>query len=411
MRVLMLAQSVAPIVGGEERMVEDLSAELLQRGHEVSIATLEQPGAQPQTLAGVPIETLRSTTYRLPMMRRDADRRHAPPAPDPETVVDLRRVLRERRPQIVHAHNWLVHSYLPLHRRSGAPLVLSLHDYDLLCATKRLLYEGAACNGPGPLKCMRCAADHYGTVSGPIAATSVLARTAKLHRLVDMFLPVSGAVERLCRIGPEDRSQVVPNFIGELPPPPGPDPRLDQLPQEPYILFLGDATEDKGAWNLAEAYDHLVDPPPLVFLGRNYLAEVAERPGIHMLGPWPHPLAMETVRRALFTVVPSVCPEAFGIVALEAAANGKATVASDIGGLPDVVRDGETGLLVAPGDRDALGAAMQRLIEDGEVRDRLGGAARERARRFSPDNVVPQFEGAYRTALEARGLRPAAASL
>ncbi len=80
-------------------------------------------------------------------------------------------------------------------------------------------------------------------------------------------------------------------------------------------------------------------------------------------------------------------------------------MASRIGGLADVVVDGETGLLVRPGAREALTVAMARLVEDADLRGRLGEAARERAKRFSPAAVVPRFEGAYGLALEARGSR------
>lgn len=401
----MLTQSFAPIVGGEERIVEDLSVELARRGHEVAIATLRQPGSEPAPCGdGVRVHALRSSTGRIGRIRGAGERLHAPPGPDPETVLDLRRVLRLERPQVVHAHNWLVHSYLPLDRRSDAALVLSLHDYGLLCATKRLLYRGAPCSGPGPLKCLQCARSHYGWATGLVAATGVLTRESKVRRHVDVFLPISSTVERLCRLGAGDVSRVVPDFIRGLPPsPPADDPRLARLPAEPFVLFFGDVTEDKGARHLAEAYGDLDRPPPLVLIGRCFLDELAELPGVHALGAWPHELAIEAVRRCLFAVAPSIWPEPFGLVALEAAAAGKPVVASDIGGLKDIVVDGETGLLVPPGERGALRAALRRLIADEPLRARLGAAgARRAAASFSPQSLVPETEAAYELALEIR---------
>lgn len=55
---------------------------------------------------------------------------------------------------------------------------------------------------------------------------------------------------------------MIPNFIGELPEPDLGDPRLAELPDEPFILFFGDATVDKGAWHLGDAYRQLDDSPP-----------------------------------------------------------------------------------------------------------------------------------------------------
>jgi glycosyltransferase involved in cell wall biosynthesis len=405
MRILMLAQSYAPIVGGVERLVEDLSLELAGRGHEVSVATLRQPGSEGEpSRNGVAVHTLGSSTYRLPGARLDSERRHAPPAPDPETVLDLRRLLQRERPDVVHAHNWLVHSYLPLNRRSGPPLVLSMHDYGLVCATKRFLNKGAACSGPEMVKCIRCAGDYYSPAKG--AGVAVLTRLSegRVRRNVDVFLPVSSAVRDLCGFDADERCRVVPNLIRELPaPPPGDDPLLARLPREPFILYVGDVTIDKGAARLADAYRSLESPPPLVLIGRCFLEEVASLPGVVAMGPMPHAYAIEALRRSLFTVAPSILPETFGLAALETAAAGKPIVASDIGGLSDIVVDGETGLLVSAGDLEALRGAMARLLADAELRERLGEAARLRAADFSPDAVVPQFEQAYEFALRARG--------
>jgi glycosyltransferase involved in cell wall biosynthesis len=406
MRIMMLAQSYSPIIGGEERVVEDLSRELARRGHDVSIATLRQPvGEPPENGDGVRVHTLRSSVYRVPRIHRDTGRRHAPPAADPETVLDLRRVLQEERPEIVHAHNWLVHSFLPLNTASGPALAMSLHDYGLICPTKRLLYRHARCSGPGPVKCIDCAGHHYGSLKGVAVATGVRTSEPQLRRHVDLFLPVSRAVRRLCRLGPEDRFEVIPNFIGELPRLDRTNELLDELPQEPFILFSGDITEDKGAHRLASVYSKLKDPPPLVLIGRSYADEIRRIPGIRVLGPWPHDLLIEALRRSLFTVAPSIWEEPFGLVALESGAAGKSIVASDIGGLRDIVVDGETGLLVPPDDADAWRAALERMISDDDLRNRLADAAARRAAEFSPEAVVPKFEHAYESAIETRRSR------
>ncbi len=409
MRILMLAQSYAPIVGGVERVVEDLSLELSQRGHEVSVATLRQPGQGAGAEEGpVPVHTLRSVVHRLPGIKLDQERHHAAPVADPETTFDLRRLLRRERPDVVHAHNWLVNSYLPLDRGAAAPaLVLSMHDYGLVCATKRFLNRGADCTGPWTGKCVRCSGDYYGRVKGAGVALATRLAEPRVRKHVDVFLPVSSAVRDRCGFGEGELHRVVPNFIAGLPPAPDSDPRLDALPAEPFILYFGDVTVDKGGGQLAEAYKTLDGAPPLVLIGRCYLPEVERIPGVMALGPLPHRLAIEALRRSIFTVVPSLLPETFGLVALETAAAGKPIVASSIGGLTDVVGDGETGFLVPPGNREALASAMRRLIDDPKLRGTMGEAAAQRATGFHPDAVVPRFEAAYELALEARRARAA----
>jgi glycosyltransferase involved in cell wall biosynthesis len=77
-------------------------------------------------------------------------------------------------------------------------------------------------------------------------------------------------------------------------------------------------------------------------------------------------------------------------------------VVSRIGGLPEAVTDGESGLLVAPGDADELAGALERLIGDRALRERLGAGARARVEAFSAPAVVPRYEAAYERALAAR---------
>ena len=402
----MLAESFAPIVGGIERIVESLSVALAARGHEVSVATLSQPDSEPPTLEGVEVYPLGSALHRIPGVGSDSERRHAPPAPDPRTVLDLRRVIERTRPEVVHAHNWLVHAYLPLDRGSDAALVLSMHDYGLVCATKRFLNRGTLCTGPAAGKCERCAADYYGALKGPPIALATRHSEQRVRRHVDYFLPVSPTVARLCRVeGPH--VAVVPNFVPELPPAdPRHEHRLEGLPDGPYVFYFGDVTTDKGARHLVDVYRELDSPPPLVLAGRNYL-DLDREPNVIALGKLPHPTVIEALRRSMFTVAPSILPETFGLVALESAAVGKPIIASNIGGLGDIVVDGETGLLVPPGDGPALRAALERLLGDEALRARMGASAREFVAAYGPEAVVPQFEAAYGAAVEARALASA----
>ena len=401
----MVSQSYAPVIGGEERVVEDLSVELTHRGHDVAIATLRQPGADPPTsTTGVRVHRIGSSLSRMPGVGTDPQRQFAPPAPDPETVLGLRRIVQREQPDIVHAHNWLVHSYLPLSRRSEAGLVLSLHDYGLVCPTKRLLRKGVPCSGPALGKCLKTASSYYGMAKGVPIALATLAREKSVRRNVDVFLPISEAVRDLNNLGPADCFRVIPNFINASDEQVEED-RLAELPQEPYIMFLGDAREDKGTAYLLEAYRELRDPPPLVLVGRWMFDEPLDQAGVKHLGPQPHPVAMEALRRSDFLVAPSIWAEPFGLMALEAAAAGTPVIASDIGGLSDIVVDRETGLLVEPRSRSALREAMELLIADGELRSRLGAAASHRAKSFSADAIVPQFEEAYERALVKRRSR------
>jgi glycosyltransferase involved in cell wall biosynthesis len=83
-------------------------------------------------------------------------------------------------------------------------------------------------------------------------------------------------------------------------------------------------------------------------------------------------------------------------------------IASNTGGLRDIVVHGESGLLVSPGDRPALRGAVEQLLRDPALRERMGAAGAKRAEHFRPDAIVPKFEDSYRLAIEARRARQSA---
>jgi glycosyltransferase involved in cell wall biosynthesis len=201
----MLAQFYAPVVGGEERAVEDLGVALTRRGHEVAVATLGQDGLPPREVRdGVRVHRLRGSFQRLHGLFSEAGRRHVPPIPDPELVRSLGRVLRTERPDVIHAHNWLVHSMTPLKPVSAAPLVLSLHDYSLVCATKRFFYKGGVCSGPGAGKCLNHSLSYYGAAKGLVAAAGVAAdrHGARLPSQASVSSPSAAGTEAMAYAGP-----------------------------------------------------------------------------------------------------------------------------------------------------------------------------------------------------------------
>jgi len=108
--------------------------------------------------------------------------------------------------------------------------------------------------------------------------------------------------------------------------------------------------------------------------------------------------------------VPSRWPEPFGLTATEAMMRGTAVVASEVGGLGDIVLHERTGLRVSPGDVPALADALVRLLSDREAAEVLGRAARERAlEHFSLDGCLARFESVY-AQLRLPTPRPAHAS-
>lgn len=403
MHILMLAQFYHPIIGGEEQHVRTLSVALAARGHAVAVATLWHAGLPEFELdEGVRVFRLRGAAQRFAGLFSETERRHVPPLPDPELVWGLRRVLAQEQPDIVHAHNWFAHSFLPLKTWSKAKLVMTLHDYSFICAQKRLIHRGKVCAGPGTVKCFGCAAHQYGLLKGIPIVLGNRAMSRVERSRVDRFIAVSQAAALGNGwVASALPFQVIPNFVhddfgehGDS------DFRLDVLPAKDYLLFVGDVTRDKGIQVLFHAYESIPNAPPLVVIGRHGVDAPGEFPrNVVSLGSLPHDAVIEATRRCIMALVPSLVQETFGFVALEAMAMSKPVIASRIGGLVDIVLHGETGYLVPPGDSEALRDAIVHLLEHQELRQRMGQAARHRADEFRASVIVPRFENVYEQAL------------
>jgi glycosyltransferase involved in cell wall biosynthesis len=161
----------------------------------------------------------------------------------------------------------------------------------------------------------------------------------------------------------------------------------------PEVFFAGRLSAEKGILELVEAAQGM----NLVVAGDGPLRDKV--PGA--LGFVPHHSLGPLYERAAVVAVPSH-REGFGVVCAEAMAYGRPVVASAVGGLLDLVVDGETGLQVPPRDPGALRAALQRLLGDRDLRKRLGAAARERVQKhFTWPAVTKETIAAYEEALAA----------
>jgi glycosyltransferase involved in cell wall biosynthesis len=110
----------------------------------------------------------------------------------------------------------------------------------------------------------------------------------------------------------------------------------------------------------------------------------------------------EILRQVDCLVHASILPEPFGQVVLEGMAHGLPVIAADAGGPAELVIDGQTGLLTAPGDIGALSDAMRRLADDSVLRQRLGASARKAVAAFTPDVISAQISRVYWQVLKKR---------
>jgi glycosyltransferase involved in cell wall biosynthesis len=175
--------------------------------------------------------------------------------------------------------------------------------------------------------------------------------------------------------------------------------------QPNMVLFLGRLEATKGIFDLLEAISALRSAIPDVHLvcagegDRQAVARYAERLGIGdavKFTGWVGPSGKRTLlENAAAFVLPSYTA-GLPVSLLEAMAAGVPVIASPVGGIPEVVVDGVSGFLVAPGDTQTLQRLLRKLLVDRKLAERIGAAARESVRlRFSPERTVPQIEALY----------------
>jgi glycosyltransferase involved in cell wall biosynthesis len=412
MRIVMLTQHYPPLFGGIERHVRDLSRILVARGHSVRVVTLWQPGLSDyEEDHGVRIYRIRGAVHRAAtVLFQNPERTFAPPFPDPEMVLAIRRLLADEPADIVHAHNWLVYGFLPIKQGSRARLVVTLHDYNLCCPKWTLIYKkDTFCSGPALAKCIDCTWDYYGVAKGVTTVVSNRLMTRLEQRVVDRFVPVSQAVASGSAL--EQRGvpyEIIPNFIPDERPVPtiDRDAYTAQLPAGEFLLFVGGLSLHKGVDVLLRAYAALPSSVtlPLVLIGYEVsgfsFASLPLPDNTLVLQHWPNEAVLAAWKRCTIALVPSNWPEPCPTVAMEAMEAGRPVIASRIGGLPDIVADGETGILVPPGDADALRQAIQHLVEHPHLRAQMGRLGQQKVAQFQARSVVTRLEDLYYELIE-----------
>jgi glycosyltransferase involved in cell wall biosynthesis len=323
----------------------------------------------------------------------------------------LAELVRREQPDVVHAHNLfplISPSVLSVPGRVGVPLVATIHNYRLMCASGDFYRDNQLCHdclGRAPLPAVRHGCFRQSVVQTVPVATSMLVHRSGWRREVSMLLALSSAQrELLLRAGlPSDRVRVKPNFV--------PEPSVRSHGSGRYCLYLGRLAPDKGVPVLMAAWDeHLLTSPDdeLVIAGGGVLeADVvswaAARPSVRFVGAQDRAGCEALIAGARSVIMPSSWEETFGLALVEAMAGGVAPIGTNHGSFPDLVTDGWDGILVPPGNPQALAAAMERTLRDPAFTALAGKRARATFEaRFTEDVVIAQLEDVYQVVTAAR---------
>ncbi len=332
-----------------------------------------------------------------------------------EAQRDMRRLLKRRRPDIIHAHNiyhQLTPSILAPAKEMGIPVLMTLHDYKLLCPVYTFLRDGQVCERclgrlPFPLLAGRCK-------DGDPAAGAVLFLEAALHRLLRSY---ERGVSLFTSPSPFLRDKMIeggtaPERIVHLPNAvPFPRSILDepfQAPIEdklPILIWVGRMSHEKGLNTLLKALANCRRPLRLQLVGdgpeERSLRDLAKQLGLgedrlEWLGRRGRDEIPGLIRAAAGSVVPSEWYENAPLSVLESLALGRPVLGSDLGGLPEMVEDGLSGWIFRAGDQAALTAVLEEWAGSRDLRLQRGRIAHAQAReRFHPDRVLDETLAVY----------------
>jgi glycosyltransferase involved in cell wall biosynthesis len=320
-------------------------------------------------------------------------------------------VVEQFRPDVVHLHNiyhQLTPSVLrPLQRR-GVPAVMTVHDYKLVCPTYRFLDKQQPCTA-----CLDGRFRHAVQKrcrDGRLGASAAMALEARVHRstgayrhVAKLLCPSAFLRDKLEQGGYEpERLLHLPLFVDVVPPSRGP---------REGVLFTGRLSPEKGLDLLVRAIGQLPDEQ-LTVVGdgplRAELEALAEQqaPGrVTFTGHQPKAQVLDRLAAARVAVLPARWYENQPLGVLEAMACGTPMVVTDMGGLPELVQDGLTGVVVPPEDPAALATALRQVR--GDAAATMGNAARRVARAdFSPTTHLTRVLEVYDGLLDQRSRLP-----
>jgi glycosyltransferase involved in cell wall biosynthesis len=405
--------------GGAEWSAEALARALAARGHRVVVVTPNYGAAAAEERDGVRIARFPFPKKLPPGRSLVSPKWLANPAFYLYAALALARIAGRERAELIHVQN--KHTLIPgvlAARLLRIPVFLTIRDGSIIDAAPICLHHHDR-RPPdcGVRKLWRECSEEYFALYVKNPRRKLRSKLAFLYfwldaglkqrflRRVDGVVGVSeGILDIYRRSGLLEgvRSvHAIPNIPPPAPPPPAHEVEALRerlaLQGRRVVLYVGKFSPGKGTADLVAAAGDVAREFPdalFLFVGEGTLA--AGDPHVRRLGPLPNREVLGLYPLAEVVVVPSVIPDALSRVILEAMAAGRPVVATRVGGTPELVIDGKTGLLVERHAPAELARAIASLLRDEALRAALGaGARRHVAERFGADDSVDRLLALY----------------
>jgi len=320
-----------------------------------------------------------------------------------ESKRKLEALIKKERPQVAHIHN-IYHqispSILPVLKKYKIPVVMTVHDYKLICPNYILYTKGAPCERcKGGKYCQafynRCLKDSY-------AASALVALEMHFHKWlniyqknIDLFITPSNFVkEKLVKFGMDTRKIIVlPHFMESKNIQP-------EYNEGKYLLYAGRLKREKGVDVLIKAMQNLPNVE-LRIAGTGPQEQALKKSAeglsnVKFLGQISKSEMASIYRQALTVIVPSRVWETFGLTVAEAMAFGKPVIAAKMGALPELVIEGQVGLLFESENSADLAEKIDFLVKNTAQAKRMGEAGRKEVEvRLDPEKHVQKIMEIY----------------
>ncbi|RKX60175.1 MAG: glycosyltransferase family 1 protein [Thermodesulfobacteriota bacterium] len=314
-------------------------------------------------------------------------------------------LIKKEKPNIAHLHNFY-HQLTPaiLHplKKENIKIIYTVHDGKLICPSYAMLDKNknicVECQGRYFYKPLikNCYGSRIHEVL--LMVEAYCHKWLRSYEKIDLFLvPSRFYVELISMRVPKEKIRILRNGV-EL------KEYIPTYEDKGYVLYFGRLSKEKGIEILLKAHQDIAKEIPLKIVGTGLIEDElkAKYPRVEFLGYRTGKELKSIISRASFVVMPSECYENCSMAVLEAMALGKPIIASRIGGLPEQVEDGRTGLLFEMGNVEELKEKMLYLWKNKDLRIEMGKEARKKAEReFSLERHCEKLLQIYKKLLQS----------
>ncbi|MBI2410343.1 MAG: glycosyltransferase family 4 protein [Candidatus Kerfeldbacteria bacterium] len=351
---------------GAENYFLDVSRALEQAGHEMAFFSMHHPQNVPSPYAKYFIDEIDFGSGAQRSIQKAAHFIYST-----EAAKKLEQLITDHRPDIAHVHNiahQLTPSVLDTLRKHHIPVVMTLHDYQVLCPNYKLFTQGSPCErckvhqywNAIKFNCVQDAKLPSALSAVEMAVQNVFKKT--YAKGVNIFIaPSQFMYTKMNEWGwPESQLHYLPNFIDRI--------RDTRIKKKNQFAYIGRLTKEKGVHLVLEAARRMQDTT-FIFAGsgeeESNMKATIQKEGLKncvMLGFQPEHKIDTLIQESQAVLVPSLWWENAPLSVYEALALGTPVIASNRGGLPELIKKGKNGIIFNPEKSNALAEAIQQML-------------------------------------------------